>query len=158
MLTYEPAHRISAAEALQHPFLASCDTGDRVSGADLRASLLKLRQFHTQTVMQKAVLAYAASQQLRPKDEARIRALFDEFDTNRDGALSREELVNSFKQLFKDDRRARQEAERTMKNVDLNHNGRIEYNGKSWTVMLRVLGSQLDVIQCPQRAEPQRRL
>ncbi|MDR3548128.1 MAG: EF-hand domain-containing protein [Candidatus Pacebacteria bacterium] len=138
MLSYDPAKRASASEALRHPFITSHMGSLEVSGEDLRMSLSNLRNFRTQTLFQKAVLTYLASQQLLQQDEARFRRIFDTFDLDRDGQLTTEELVQGYASLYGDPKRARKQAEQIMKNIDLNHNGTIEYNGiTAWVITAR---------------------
>ena len=67
-------------------------------------------------------------------DEAKIRALFERYDTNKNGVLDREEFFIVFKQLLSEmgenfpDKKNDEVAEEGMNNFDLNKNGTIEYN------------------------------
>ncbi len=129
MLTYDPAKRISAGDAMKHPFIVANIEQHSISGEDLRVSLSNLRNFRTQKLLQKAVLTYIASQQLLQQDEAKFRKIFDTFDLNRDGQLTIEELIQGYTRLYGDPKKAKKQAEQIMRNIDLNHNGFIEYNG-----------------------------
>jgi len=129
MLAYEPEKRLSAAQALRRRFIKKSNEGSDVSNADLRISVLNLRNFKIQTKFQKAVLTYCASQQLTQKAEAKIRKLFDIFDTNKDGKLTKDDLIEGYTKLFGDAKKAKKEVDYVMKNISFNRSGVIEYNG-----------------------------
>ena len=67
-------------------------------------------------------------------DEAKIKALFERYDTNKNGVLDREEFFVVFKHLLSEmgenfpDKKNDEVAEEGMNNFDLNKNGTIEYN------------------------------
>ena len=67
-------------------------------------------------------------------DENKIKALFERYDTNKNGVLDREEFFIVFKQLLSEmgenfpDKKNDEVAEEGMNNFDLNKNGTIEYN------------------------------
>jgi len=129
MLAYHPDKRLSAAQALRRRFIRKSYEGEEVNNADLRISVLNLRNFNIQTKFQKAVLTYCASQQLSQKAEAKIRKLFESLDTNGDGKLTKEDLTEGYTKLFGDVKKAKKEAEYVLRNISYNHSGVIEYNG-----------------------------
>ena len=67
-------------------------------------------------------------------DDAKIKALFEIYDTNKNGVLDREEFFIVFKQLLSEmgenfpDKKNDEVAEEGMNNFDLNKNGTIEYD------------------------------
>lgn len=132
MLTYDPDKRISASQALLRGFIKKYSLGGNVSDADLRLTLNNLRNFRTQSLFQKAVLTYFASQQLSQKEEAQMKRLFENFDTNKDGKLTKDELEVGYINIYKDPKKAKKEVEIIMRNIDFNKTGAIDYNGKCW--------------------------
>lgn len=143
MLTYSPEKRISASQALRSRFIRKINDESDVTDADLLLSMNNLRNFRTQTRLQNAVLTYCASQQLSQKAEAKIRKLFDIFDTNKDGKLSTEEVLKGYTSIFGNEKKAKKEVERMMKNGKFNNSGVIEYNGKQFkTKHLRISRSK----------------
>ena len=50
-------------------------------------------------------------------------------DLNGDGQLSREELIEGFKLTLLDEEVAISRVDKIMKNIDINQNGTIDYNG-----------------------------
>ena len=67
-------------------------------------------------------------------EEAKIKALFERYDENKNGVLDREEFFKVFKILLQEmgeyfpDKKNDEVAEEGMNNFDLNKNGTIEYN------------------------------
>ena len=67
-------------------------------------------------------------------DDAKVKALFERYDTNKHGVLDREEFFIVFKQLLAEmgehfpDKKNDEVAEEGMNNFDLNKNGTIEYD------------------------------
>ena len=129
MLNLDPNKRIPASEALKHPWLTSFCENTKVSDKELLASLNNLHNFRLTMMFQKAVLTYLSSQKLSQKEENKIKTLFDIFDTNKDGQLTKPELIAGYKSLHGDSKRAKKEAKAILKNIDLNNTGIIEYNG-----------------------------
>ena len=67
-------------------------------------------------------------------DEGKIKALFERYDTNKNGVLDREEFFIVFKQLLAEmgetfpGKKNDEVAEEGMNNFDLNKNGTIEFD------------------------------
>ena len=67
-------------------------------------------------------------------DDSKIKALFERYDTNKNGVLDREEFFIVFKQLLSEmgenfpEKKNDEVAEEGMNNFDLNKNGTIEYD------------------------------
>jgi len=78
---------------------------------------------------QKAVLTYIASQQLSKAEEKKLRETFEYLDEDKNGSISKEELVKGYLIVYKEEAKAKQEVERVMRHIDLNQNGTVDYNG-----------------------------
>ena len=124
-----PESRISASEALSHPWIRANSGLTTVSAADLRLSLNNLRNFRTQMIFQKAVLSYIASQQVTTKEREKIQRLFAIFDQNKDGQLTKKELIAGYQTVYRDPKRAKREAEAILRNLDLTGSDVIKYEG-----------------------------
>ena len=67
-------------------------------------------------------------------EEAKIKALFERYDENKNGVLDREEFFVVFKQILSEmgenfpDKKNDEVAEEGMNNFDTNKNGTIEYS------------------------------
>lgn len=128
MFNRDPDKRISASEVMKLPWMAKYSYNRKVSDVDLRMTLCNLRNFRTQVVFQTAVLSYIASQKMSQKEESRIRAVFDILDKDKDGQLTKKELIEGLKNLYGDEKRAKKEVDGMFKNIDYNNKGVIEYN------------------------------
>lgn len=130
LLTYDRNKRISASEALQHAWIAKYVAREkRVTDEEILLSLNNLKNFRVQTLFQAAVLSYITSQQLSQEEEARIRGIFDSFDKDKNGQLTKEELIDVLRYMHGDCKRIYKDAEEIFRNIDLDNNGTIEYNG-----------------------------
>ena len=79
--------------------------------------------------MQQAALMYIASQLMSKAEKDKLQQTFMALDKNADGKLSREELVDGYTQIYGDPERAIKEVESIIANVDVDHNGYIDYSG-----------------------------
>lgn len=67
-------------------------------------------------------------------DEAKVKKLFEKYDSNKNGVLDRQEFFAVFKQLLAEmgenfpDKKNDEVAEEGMNNFDLNKNGTIEFD------------------------------
>ena len=66
---------------------------------------------------------------LTKEDEGKLLEMFDSFDLNKDGQLSRDELITGYTMLFGDRQMAIIQIDRIMEEVDINKNGLIDYSG-----------------------------
>ena len=63
------------------------------------------------------------------EDEKLLREVFQEFDINKDGQISKDELVLGYTQLFSDREMAIVQANRILEKFDINRNGLLDYSG-----------------------------
>lgn len=128
MLVCDPKLRISASEALKQPWIAKSKADNKTSCADLKLSLRKLLNFRTQVLFQSAVLSYIASQSLPQQKEERIRQIFDVLDADKNGNISKKELIAGLKLEYNDEKRAKKEADQIFQNIVVKNKGYIDYN------------------------------
>ena len=126
MLTFEPSKRLSAAEALEHKWLIANNNKTVDKKISIRC-LNNMKKFHAERKLQQASLTYIVNNLLSKEEKNDLLELFQQFDTNGDGVLSKEEILNGYKTLmpFED---AEKEVERIMNEVDIDKNGTIDYN------------------------------
>lgn len=131
MLTYQPDKRISSEAALTDEWFTILSKKENLKDELMLESMENLRKFKFLSTMQKAVMTYLATHVINKEEEKKMRQIFELFDSNHDGQLSKEELIEGYKMLFEGDvQMAIKEIERTMKRIDINKNGTIDYNGK----------------------------
>lgn len=122
--------RISASDALQEPWITKYVSEKiEISDKDLLLSLKNLKNFRIHTSFQAAVLSYITSQQMSKAEESKIRQIFDSYDKDKSGQLTKDELIDVLRYLHGDCKRIYKEADEIFSNIDLDNNGTIEYNG-----------------------------
>ena len=74
-------------------------------------------------------MAFMVSTMQDKEEEEKLLKIFQAFDSDKDGQLSKEELMEGYKQLFGVEYMAEAEVDRIIDQVDINHNGLIDYSG-----------------------------
>lgn len=74
-------------------------------------------------------------------DENVIRVLFNQFDTNQDGAITLDELKSMMKSLFPSENLTDHDFKHMLDEADLNQNGTIDYKGSSKAFSLFIYSS-----------------
>ena len=72
---------------------------------------------------------YIVTQLMSKKDKQKLQETFKALDLNADGKLSRDELIQGYKLKYQDEELAVKEVDTIMKNIDVDHNGFIDYSG-----------------------------
>ena len=95
LLTFDPAQRISAEQAFQHPWLHQ---GAEPSPPVQEAQFLQnLTRFYSVQKFKQAALTYIAGQLLSGEEVTTLRTTFADLDTDGDGRLSRDELITGYR-------------------------------------------------------------
>lgn len=124
MLKFNPQERISAEEALRHPWIRGLADLNKVE-IDSK-SLNNLQSFHAEMKLQYAILSFIAFQMVSKEDSKRLAATFSQIDKNKDGKLSHEELLDAYMQQMGKEA-AIEEVTKIMQEVDVNNSGFIDY-------------------------------
>lgn len=74
------------------------------------------------------VMAYIANYLQSKENEKKLSAAFKEFDTNGDGILERNELIQGYIKLGMGKEEAIVQVDEIMRNIDINHDGNIAYS------------------------------
>ena len=127
MLQFKPADRISAHEALEDEWIVTnTQTSFRQSDTQI-SSLTNLKAFRTEVKLQHAVLTFISSQLISREEAKKLAEHFKALDKNGDGKLSREELLEAYKNTMGYEA-ALEEVEKIMQQVDSNNSGFIDYS------------------------------
>lgn len=126
MLKYKSEERFSASDCLKHKWI----TGQNQKKIDTKLStrcLDNMKKFHAERKLQQAALTYIVNHLLSKEEKNELLELFQSFDKNGDGVLSKEELIEGYK-LSMDEDEAIKEVERIMSEIDIDKSGTIDYN------------------------------
>ncbi|KAL4446120.1 hypothetical protein ABPG74_021659 [Tetrahymena malaccensis] len=124
MLQYDPKDRISATEAYAHPWILS---NVHVEPLDDKM-MKKLSQFAAKNKLRIAILNLMANQVLNTQDKNEMVKHFESLDTNGDGMLSKEELIEGYAKLLGDTHKAKQTVENVFNDLDLDGSGKVEFS------------------------------
>jgi calcium-dependent protein kinase len=127
MLTYKPSERLSASDCLLHKWFTENSSKKNLDMNFSQKCLQNMKKFHAERKLQQAALTYMVNHLVTKEDKNELLELFQNFDLNGDGVLTKEEILNGYKQIL-GDVEAELEAERIMKEVDLDKSGTIDYN------------------------------
>lgn len=122
MLTFDQTERISAKQALGHPWFEE----SKGEGVPLNSSLGNLSAFMFSGRFQQLVSFYIANNLTTSEERGKIMDIFRELDADKDGKLSRDELIKGcekFKGL------STAEVDDLLAKYDQDGNGFIDYSG-----------------------------
>ena len=125
MLVINPNERYSAIEALNHPWMQNgCE--DTVNSEEIKELLSNLSQHNAQYKLQQASLTYIVSQLVASKEKDQLQKVFIALDKDKDGKVSKEELIQGFKDYFGNNYPAEDQVEAVMGQIDIDGNGYID--------------------------------
>lgn len=125
LLTYKPEDRISAEDALKHPWLADFKT--EVDSSAASNALSNLKSFRSGQKLKTAAAAYIGSQLISKSEKEKLGKIFKALDTNGDGKLSKAEIHDGYEEhfgkLLNED-----ELDQLFNDVDTDKSGFIDYS------------------------------
>jgi calcium-dependent protein kinase len=128
LLNKNHRERLSAVEALQHPWIQNIDNKkiNFLSIETLNAIVTNLYKYNAVQILQQASIAFIVHNLISRNMTKELRKCFIQFDTNGDGRLDKQELINGLKQVDTQ-KNLEQEVDRVMNIIDVDGNGFIEY-------------------------------
>lgn len=84
--------RLSAVEALSHPWFRMFPVENVIDTQDLRSSYNNLLSYAKQNIFKKTILGFFASHMITKRDRIRFIDIFQTLDTDKNGELSITEL------------------------------------------------------------------
>eukprot|EP00350_Pseudokeronopsis_sp_OXSARD2_P002231 CAMPEP_0170560682 /NCGR_PEP_ID=MMETSP0211-20121228/50329_1 /TAXON_ID=311385 /ORGANISM="Pseudokeronopsis sp., Strain OXSARD2" /LENGTH=257 /DNA_ID=CAMNT_0010875187 /DNA_START=592 /DNA_END=1362 /DNA_ORIENTATION=- len=127
MLTKDPDKRISADDALQHPYLRKFRS-NKASRADVKKALRQLRQFKIYGKLQQAAVTYICSQLLGKDDIDNLREVFNKLDVSCNGMITRDELLLCFRQYLKKEAISEKDLDDVLALIDQDLSGQISFS------------------------------
>lgn len=126
LLTYDKDQRISAGDALVHPWIVKMWEAEFDAKVAKRA-LTNLSKFRAEEKIKQATIAYIASQLLSKKEKESLASVFKAFDKNGDGMLSKEEIKEGYEKIFGQSMN-QDEIDKLFASVDIDGSGFIDYS------------------------------
>ncbi|KAK6131322.1 hypothetical protein DH2020_034925 [Rehmannia glutinosa] len=122
MLTIDPKRRITAADALEHPWLKKDgEASDRPIDS---AVLIRMKQFRAMNKLKKLALKVIA-ENLSEEEIKGLRQMFNNMDTDSSGTITYEELRTGLSKLGS--KLSEAEIKQLMEAADVDKNGTIDY-------------------------------
>ncbi|KAJ1424188.1 Protein kinase-like domain superfamily [Sesbania bispinosa] len=123
MLTYDPKKRITASEALEHPWMKE---GGEASDKPIdNAVLIRMKQFRAMNKMKKLALKVIA-ESLSEEEIKGLKQMFNNMDTDRSGTITYDELKSGLSKLGS--KLSEVEIKQLMEAADVDNNGTIDYH------------------------------
>ncbi|KAL7068193.1 putative calcium-dependent protein kinase [Cryptosporidium serpentis] len=136
MLQYDPQKRITAQQALEHPWIKEmCSRKD--SGIELPSlanAIENMRKFQNAQKLAQAALLFMATKLTTQDETKQLTEIFRHIDKNGDGQLDRQELIDGYAQLLGsemaifDRRQIENEVDGILEAADFDKNGYIEFS------------------------------
>jgi calcium-dependent protein kinase len=126
MLTYEPSKRVSALDCLSQSWFVKHKEKALNDKKVAKSALANMKKFKKDRKLEQATIGFIVNQFISKDERKELAKQFAEWDSNGDGVLSKEEIVNGYKKAY--GTVDENEIDNMMKSVDTDGNGVIDYN------------------------------
>lgn len=132
LLQQDPNRRISAEDALQHPWFIKWKIKEKMSvlkSKQIKAMIKNIREYKSNHILQQAALAYIVHNLPNIEVVQNACRLFIKIDKNLDGSISREEFVEGLNELIDEENEKfdEQELDNIFDIIDSDKSNSIEY-------------------------------
>ena len=127
LLVMDQKARVSAAQALQDPWITRHTSQEPMISPLTLTSLDNLKHFRADEKLKQAALSFITTQLLTQEQTSQIRDVFRNLDRNGDGRLSKEELMLAYRQ-HNTEEQTQEIVDKVMQKVDVDKNGYIDYS------------------------------
>ena len=130
LLTMDPNQRITAEQALNHPWFKefkSQELYNRINDTNTMKTLINnLKSYRRTSVIQETALAYLVHHFPQFKDVVNSCKLFNQIDKSGDGKITKDELYKGLAEKYKSDT-LEKDVDLIYSNLDMDNNGYIGY-------------------------------
>ena len=130
LLAMDPEQRITAEEALNHPWFKEFKSQEKYNKINdkntMKTLINNLKTYRRTSVIQETALAYLVHHFPQIKDVVNSCKLFNQIDKNGDGKISEDELLKGFSERYSSET-LESDIDEIYKNLDMDNNGYIEY-------------------------------
>ena len=133
LLEFDPNKRITAEEALSHPWFESKQVKSQDNEGLFKVKnpiklLNNLVNYRSDNILRSTVFAYLIHNNIQLNQVHEAIKLFNNIDKNGDGQITREELYKGFEKFLKlSGKDLQDKVDIIFNNIDTDHNGYIEY-------------------------------
>ena len=132
LLVIDPSKRITAGDALNHPFFIKNKIKDKMSNLsteDIQYLLKNILCYYPDKILQQAVIAYLVLNNQEMDDVHHANCLFAKIDKNNDGHISKQEFINAITSLLleRNERVDKNLLPKLFSIIDADNSGDIEY-------------------------------
>ena len=126
MLTYEPNKRLSALDCMTQSWFIK-NKGKNTSDKKMAKNVLgNMKKFKRDRKLEQATIGFIVNQLISKEERKELVKQFQEWDTNGDGVLSRDEIIEGYRKTY--GAVDENEIDNMMLSIDLDGNGVIDYN------------------------------
>ena len=126
MLTYDPKKRYSALDCLSHDFFKKNESKEKNNNQLAKSAFDNMKKFKRDKQFEQATISFIVNQLTTREERNELRKQFTEWDKNGDGVLSKEEILEGYRNAY--GTVDPDEVDNMIKSVDLDGNGVIDYN------------------------------
>ncbi len=133
LLQYDPKKRISAEQALEHPWFKTAEFKNRdkvnIIAPELAKELIQnMTEYRSDNMLKCAVIAYLIHHITNTEECLEASKLFSKIDINNDGKIEKNELIQGFEKFWGiSEDEAKEKVDLIFANIDTDFNGFIEY-------------------------------
>jgi len=128
LLEYSPEKRLSADEALNHPWFRSTLGESRITNKSMVIKNLKnFQNFKSEKKLQEAIWLFLVNYFSTKEERSKLLETFYTLDKDKNGTLTREEIRLGYQKIMGKDYND-EDLDTLIKKIDLNNNGHIDYS------------------------------
>jgi len=133
LLQYDPKKRLSADQAIDHPWFKSAefrkkDKVNTISPVLAKELIQNMTKYRSDNMLKCAVIAYLVHHIINSEECTEASKLFIKIDLNSDGKIEKHELIHGFEKYWNISKKeAKEKVDLIFANLDTDFNGFIEY-------------------------------